>query len=146
MGLSRWNNGEIFRNKTKCQHLPGNRSQNSHGNFRDEFDGTHGIQLVAIEIFSCLVRNFFFVKICDDTFVLFEALHRTESELLRSGPSQRTGRSAYAFSCCLRGAAKRSAEIRRPKWRWTSVRFHESFINFFPVNVSGERQFICKWR
>ena len=27
--------------------------------FRDEFDGTHGIQLVAIEIFSCLVRNFF---------------------------------------------------------------------------------------
>ena len=59
MGLSRWNNGEISRTKTKCQHLPGNRSRNSHGNFRDEFDGTHGIQLVAIEIFSCLVRNFF---------------------------------------------------------------------------------------
>ena len=97
MGLSRWNNGEISRTKTKCQHLPGNRSRNSHGNFRDEFDGTHGIQLVAIEIFSCLVRNFFFVKMCDDTFVLFEALHRTESELLRSGPSQRTGRSAVVY-------------------------------------------------
>ena len=59
MGLSRWNNGEILRTKTKCQHLPGNRSRNSHGNFRDEFDGTHGIQFVTIEIFSCLVRNFF---------------------------------------------------------------------------------------
>ena len=133
--------GEIFRNKTKCQHLPGNRSRNSHGNFRDEFDGTHGIQLVAIEIFSCLVRNFFFVKMCDDTFVLFEALHRTESELLRSGPSQRTGRSAVVYGAPRSEAPKfvvRNEDERR--FVFTKV------LSIFPVNLESTDNFFGKCR
>ena len=54
--------------------------------------------LLRLKFFLAWLETFyFFVKMCDDTFVLFEALHRTESELLRSGPSQRTGRSAVVY-------------------------------------------------
>ena len=86
--------------------------------------------LVATE-FSSLI-GIFFVKMYD-TFVLFEALHRTESELLRSGPSQRTGRSAVVYGAP-RSVGLLSADeklvVRNEDERVISGRFHASFINF----------------
>ena len=79
---------------------------------------------------------------CDDTFVLFEALHRTESELLRSGPSQRTGRSAVVYGAPRSEAPKfvgRNEDERR-RFVFTKV------LSIFPVNLESVDNFFGKFR